>query len=165
MELDLLTQYTSDRTPEERFEILKNLLAKMGEGFVLADHTGKFILWSKKATAILGKGPFETDPSKWTDYYGCYYEDMVTPIPPEDLPLAKAISGVAVDDMVMYINNDKKKAWVVASSCPVQLMDKTGGMVFFRDITAVKEAENRATHIIKSLRQINEQQLEILRTT
>jgi PAS domain-containing protein len=165
MDVDLLAQYTADRTPEERFQVLKGLLSSISEGFILADATGKFILWNAKATKILGKGPLDhAAPTKWPDFYGCYHEDMVTPILSEDLPLVRALGGVAVEDMVIYINNDNKKAWIMVSAIPVQLMNQTGGMVLFRDITAVKESEFKAAQVIKSLKEVKEQQLEILRT-
>ena len=68
--------------------LLQHILDSLADGVVVADLDGRFLLFNPAAERILGMGLVEIQPSQWTSVYGCFRSDMVTPHPPEELPLA-----------------------------------------------------------------------------
>jgi PAS domain S-box-containing protein len=68
--------------------MLQSVLDSMAEGLVAADAQGKFIIWNPAAVKILGMAAANLTSQQWTAHYGLYLEDMVTPFPADQLPLA-----------------------------------------------------------------------------
>ena len=83
----------SQRALETQTLMLQSVLDSIGEGLVAADETGKFILWNPAATKIVGMGAANVPPEQWNDHYGTYLPDTITPFPPEQNPLLRAIQG------------------------------------------------------------------------
>jgi PAS domain S-box-containing protein len=117
---------------------LQSVLDSISEGLVAADQTGKFILWNPAATRIVGLGAANVPPEQWTDHYGTYLPDTITPFPSEQNPLLRAIRGEACS-AEMYIRNDELETgvWVEISGNPLKSKDGVarGGVVAFRDVT------------------------------
>ena len=118
--------------------MLQSVLDSIGEGLVAADETGKFILWNPAATKIVGMGAANVPPELWNDHYGTYLPDTVTPFPPEQNPLLRAIRGEACT-VEMYVRNTEHETgvWIESSGNPLKNSDgaSRGGVVAFRDVT------------------------------
>jgi|SRR5271170_3682615 len=123
---------------ESQTLMLQSVLDSMSEGLVAADETGRFILWNPAATRIVGLGAANVPPEQWSDHYGTYLPDTITPFPPEQNPLLRAIRGEACT-AEMYIRNAELQtgAWIEASASPLKSKDGAarGGVVAFRDVT------------------------------
>src|SRR5690348_10655378 len=65
--------------------VLQSVLDSMGDGVVVADEHGKFVLWNPAAERLIGLGPLHISPSEWSSVYGCYLADGQTPCPTDDL--------------------------------------------------------------------------------
>jgi PAS domain S-box-containing protein len=135
---------------------LRSILDSMAEGLVAADEQGKFIIWNSAAEKIVGLGP-ETMPTRdWTEHYGLFLPDMVTPFPPEQNPLARAIRGEN-GTAEMFLRNPSlpQGAWIEASANP--LRDKQGalrgGVVAFRDVTQRRIDEREIQKLNNELEQ------------
>src|SRR5439155_3773374 len=121
---------------------------------VVADPDGRFLLFNDAAERILGIGPLDVPASEWSKNYGCYLPDRVTPYPPTELPLLRAIRGELVDDAELFIRNEKRPAGICLSISARPLRDEAGriigGLCIYRDITLKKRAERRlaAEHAI-----------------
>src|SRR5262245_4077442 len=50
--------------------ILNSILQSLSDGVVVADETGRFILFNSAAERILGIGATDATPDKWTERYG-----------------------------------------------------------------------------------------------
>ncbi len=128
----------SQRALETQTLMLQSVLDSIGEGLVAADETGKFILWNPAATKIVGMGAANVPPELWTDHYGTYLPDTVTPFPPEQNPLLRAIRGEACT-VEMYVRNTEHDTgvWIESSGNPLKNSDgaSRGGVVAFRDVT------------------------------
>ncbi|MGC2058477.1 MAG: PAS domain S-box protein, partial [Candidatus Sulfotelmatobacter sp.] len=128
----------SQRALETQTLMLQSVLDSIGEGLVAADETGKFILWNPAATKIVGMGAANVPPELWTDHYGTYLPDTVTPFPPEQNPLLRAIRGEACT-VEMYVRNTEHETgvWIESSGNPLKNSDgaSRGGVVAFRDVT------------------------------
>jgi PAS domain S-box-containing protein len=124
--------------------MLQSVLDSMAEGLVAADDQGKFLIWNRAAERIVGYGPADLPTQEWSEHYGNYLPDGVTPMPTEQLPLIRAIHG-EVSTTEIFLRNPKvtEGAWIEASGCPLRDKDGTvrGGVVAFRDITQSRANE------------------------
>jgi PAS domain S-box-containing protein len=129
---------------ETQTRMLHSVLDSMAEGLVTANEQGKFVLWNPAAQKILGMGAANLPPEKWSEHYGVYQADMMTPFPTGQLPLVRAIRGEASTAEMFLRNHEMAEGvWIEASGGPLRAKDGTvrGGVVAFRDITARKAAE------------------------
>ncbi len=125
--------------------ILRSVLESMSDGVIVADPNGKFLLFNHAAEEMLGIGMMDVDPEKWSEQYGCYQSDQITPYEPQQLPLARAIHGEKVDEEEMFIRNPQRPRglWVSINARPMMNDEGKfiGGMVTFRDVTERKQGE------------------------
>src|ERR1700730_12761916 len=125
--------------------MLQSVLDSTAEALVAADEKGKFLIWNRAAERILGNGPADLPPPReWSEHYGNYLPDGVTPFPTEQLPLVRAMRG-EVSTAEIFVRNAEvaEGVWIEARGGP--LRDKEGvnrgGGVAFRDITQRKADE------------------------
>jgi PAS domain S-box-containing protein len=136
--------------------MLQSVLDSMGEGLVAADEQGRFIIWNPAATKILGLGAADLPGQEWTSHYGVYLQDTVTPFPPDQLPLARAIRG-EVCTAQMFVRNPAlaQGTWIEVGGGP--LKDKNGavrgGVIAFRDITQRRADEREIRNLNNQLEQ------------
>lgn len=124
----------------KKIDIIKEALDNIPDGVIVADTNGSFLFFNRAAEQILGVGAAKTNPADWSDKYGCYLPDKMTPFPSEDLPLYRALKGQRVIDEQIYIKNRNRPSGVWISVTGKPLRDENGdvwaGMVFFRDVTS-----------------------------
>ena len=132
--------------------MLQSVLDSMAEGLVATDEQGKFIIWNPAAQKILGLGAANLDSRQWSQHYGLFLDDTVTPFPSDQLPLVRAIRGEA-STAQMFVRNPElaEGTWIEVNGGP--LKDKhgvvRGGVVAFRDITQKRNSE-REIHQLNS---------------
>lgn len=134
--------------------MLQSVLDSMAEGLVAADEQGKFLIWNRAAERIVGYGPTDLPAQKWSEHYGNYLPDGVTPFPTEQLPLVRAIHG-ETSTAEIFLRNPKlaEGAWIEATGHPLKGADgvQHGGVVAFRDITHKKTAEHEIHKLNEAL--------------
>jgi PAS domain S-box-containing protein len=125
--------------------ILKSVLNSIADGVVVADMEGKFLIWNPAAERIVGLGPANIPQKEWSEHYGVFLPDRVTPYPTDQLPLAKAIRGESVDGDVQFLRHHRAPQGIWLSVAGRPLVDESGiqrgGVVVFTDITERKRAE------------------------
>ena len=129
---------------EDQSLMLQSVLDSMVEGLVVANEQGKFILWNPAAKKLVGLGAADLAPNQWSDYYGIFYADKVTPIPPGQTPLERAIRGEVVQGEIFLRNSLlEREVWLEINSSPLRGKDGVlrGGVAAFRDITQRKADE------------------------
>ena len=130
---------------EEANRVLDSILKNLADGVIVADQDGKFIHFNEVAERILGVGAVDAGVEEWSDRYGAFRADGVTPYPPAELPLARAMRGEEVRDAELFIRNARKPdgVWISVNGRP--LADDggacRGGVIVFRDVTDRKRAE------------------------
>ena len=116
---------------------------------IAADTGGTFTIFNPSAESILGIGPIDTTPDKWSDHYGFFFPDRITPFPPDDFPLVRALKGEASDEAEMFVRNPEVPDGVFISVSGRPLQDeagaKKGGVIVFRDVTHRVIAEEALT--------------------
>lgn len=144
----------SQQALETQSRTMQSVLDSMAEGLVAADEQGKFIIWNPAAERILGLGADNLPTPQWSEHYGLFLDDMVTPFPADQLPLVRAIRGEA-SSAHMFVRNPEvaEGVWIEASAGP--LMDKAGivrgGVVAFRDITQKRRSEHEIQRLNSEL--------------
>jgi PAS domain S-box-containing protein len=135
---------SSQQDLEAKSLTLRSVLDSMTEGLVAADENGKFILWNAAADKIVGMTAADVKSENWSQYYGIFLPDMVTPFPIERHPLAQAIQG-KTSTALMYLRNaaNPEGLWLEVSGNPLKENDGSarGGVVAFRDVTQSKADE------------------------
>ncbi len=137
---------SSRQALEDKTLLLQSVLDSMSEGLVVADEKGKFIIWNPAAEKIVGLGPADISSRDWTEHYGLFLTDKVTPFPPELNPLARAIQGDA-GTAVMFLRRPEFNEGIFVEALGSPLKDKhgivRGGISAFRDVTERVKAEER----------------------
>ncbi len=124
---------------EEQGNLMESIFNSISDGVVVADENGDFTIFNPSAEKIIGLGAVETTPDEWSDNYGLFFPDRVTPFPSEELPLARSLRGETSDDVEMFVRNPKVPDGVFISVSGRPLRDETGiqkgGVIVFRDVT------------------------------
>jgi diguanylate cyclase (GGDEF)-like protein len=130
---------------EDRVRILESVIENMGDGVVVVDEHGKFVLMNAAARRLYGRGPTDGPVEQWSEVYGVLRADGVTPFPADELPLSRALRGEATDQIELFFRNFAHPAGIVVSSTGRPLRDSAGrvcgGIVVLRDVSAHKRAE------------------------
>ena len=129
---------------EQQTRILRSILDSMGDGVVVADENGKFLLFNPAAEHMVGFGALEATPKEWAKLYGVYGPDMA-PYPVDQLPLVRAMRGEILDGVEFFIRNERvpQGAWLSANGRPLQgyAGQVSGGVVVLRDVSDNKRTE------------------------
>jgi PAS domain S-box-containing protein len=142
----------SDRAhaTHDQFELFHSILDSMGDGIVVADEQGRFLLFNPAAESILGIGRTDLPPEKWAETYGVFFPDTHTPFPYEQMPLLRAIRGEECNQVEVFIRNQARPDGVFISVTGRPLRDASGnncgGVVVFRDITSKKRIEENLVY-------------------
>ena len=135
----------SEQNLQNEIRIQKAILHSIGEGVVVADANGRFLVFNPAAKKILGVDHQEAALENWSEHFGLYLPDAATPYPPHDLPLARALRGQAADDVELFVRHEKvpQGAWLSVTARPLKDEEgfSKGAVAVFRDITSIKRAE------------------------
>src|SRR5580700_5260978 len=111
---------------------------------IVADHTGRFLFSNPAAERILGIGAVEASPNGSTSLQGWYLPDQISIVPPDELPLVRAIRGQEVLDELIYLRNSHASpgVWIRVNAWPLRDPSGvvSGGVVMFHDFTQGREA-------------------------
>lgn len=136
----------SEAAFRQQTKILQSILDSMSDGVLVADENGKMVLLNPAAERMVGPGALETPRSQWTETYGIYNPVTMTPYPPDQMPLSRAMRGESVDHVELYVRNQRTPGGMFASVNVRPLKDDSGnakgGVAVVRDITIVKQSED-----------------------
>ena len=138
----------------EQLEQTRTILDGLSEGVVASNIAGEFLIFNVTAESIVGIGETDNLPDEWSDRYGVFYPDQVTPFPSDKLPLVRAMQGTVTNGIELFIRNAKKPEGVIISVSGRPLHDTSGeligGVIQFRDITELKGIQDRFTETMSS---------------
>lgn len=143
---DITGTKVAEKEIRHQKDLLESILSSMGDGVVVADKTGKFVLFNHCAEQLLGVGATDATPEQWADRYGVYQPDGLTRYVSHDLPLARSIRGESVDSNEIFVRHSGRPDGASISITGRPLRDENGtlrgGVVVMHDITERKKAEN-----------------------
>src|ERR1700739_1735656 len=142
---DITQKKLAEEETRRQKDLLQLILERIADGVVVADSNGKFLLFNAAAEQVVGIGAAATTPDQWSEHYGNYLPDTITPYPSNDLPLVRAIRGESVDSAEVFIRNAKVPdgSLLSVTGRPLRGDDVIlrGGVVVFHDITMEKRAQ------------------------
>ena len=132
---------------QNQVQLTEIVFNSISDGVVVTDEAGGFLLVNPSAERIVGMGPTDTPPDQWSDTYGTFYPDKVTPFPNEELPLIKAMQGQVTDEIDLFMRNPENPEGCFINVTGRPLQDERnrvrGGVIVFRDVTKAKNTEVR----------------------
>ena len=144
---------------QQQNALMDTVFNSIGDGVIVANKEGQFLFFNPTAQEIVGIGPTEEDLEKWSETYGTFYPDRVTPIPSTELPLSKAIQGEVTDDIEIFIRNQNRPEGVLINVSGRPLYDETdnlvGGVVVFHDVTQLSLVKHQLETTVNELQQQN----------
>jgi PAS domain S-box-containing protein len=134
-----------EQSLRKQTEIFESILHHMGDAVIVADREERFLLFNPAAERMFGAGATETRAEQWSEQYGLFLPDGVTPFPHDELPLSRAIRGEEVDDVEMFVRytGAPEGLWTRITGRPLRGAkgELAGGVIVCRDITERKRAE------------------------
>jgi signal transduction histidine kinase len=135
----------SNQTFQNQTNLLQLILNSMSDGVVVADESSQFLVFNPAAEQMFGKITNDSQPEEWSEQYGLFLPDRVTPLPVEQIPLLRALRGEQVDNVEIFTRHRQAPNgfWVTASSRPLRDASGAlkGGVVVCHDISDRKSAE------------------------
>ena len=129
----------------DQTQIMQTIFDSIGDGVVVADESGEFLLFNPNAERIVGLDETHVSRDQRSENYGIFSPDRVTPFAIDELPLVRAIRGEASDEVEMFVRNPKVPDGVYVSASGRPLHEESGvprgGVVVYRDVTERKRAE------------------------
>ncbi len=160
LEVEVAEREQIARSLREQSDILELMLDNTAEGVIVANSEGRFLIWNKAATQIIGLGAQNLPIERWPDAYRCYMPDGKTMYRPEDLPLARAIAGEPVDEAELLVRRDGDLAAHTLSINARPLVNEhgqvMGGVIVFRDMTDHKQTENALKLVQAAIDQVGD---------
>jgi len=144
----LNAQLAQSRTSiQDQAELLRSILDSIADGVTVADASGAIILLNPAGRALVG---VEVEPAqgyeRWSEHFGLFRPDGVTPFPADELPLRRALLGEPSDGVLMMVRNAAlpEGRWLSVSTRP--LLDAAGvvrgGVAIYTDVGERKRAED-----------------------
>ena len=143
--IDELKKTASDL--HEQVQMMDMIFENMTDGVVVADAQGRFTLFNKTAERLAGMGRTDSGMDRWSEHYGLFHADQVTPFAEEELPLVRAIGGESSNNVEMFVRNHQVPdgTFVAVDGRPLrnEAGEVSGGLAVVRDLSqsvAAKEA-------------------------
>jgi rsbT co-antagonist protein RsbR len=132
---------------EEQERLFVATLNAIPDAVVISDPEGKLSHVNPIARQILPSDTVGTHQDDWSAVYGLFRTDGVTPFPPEELPLARALRGEAPPETPMIVRNPDRPEgiWVEVKGRAIRKDDGAiaGAIVVFSDLSERKRWERQ----------------------
>ncbi|HVL53807.1 MAG TPA: EAL domain-containing protein [Vitreimonas sp.] len=128
---------------------LAGVLENLEDGIAACDADGRLTLFNGAARRVLGLPNAAVPPAEWGEHYRVYRPDGITPLPPEEVPLYRALKGEHVRDAELVIRrSDAPPRRLMVSGQPLRSADgeALGAVVAMHDVTDQKSLEARLRH-------------------
>jgi PAS domain-containing protein len=121
---------------------LQRVIDSLDDGVVVADLEGRCLLSNPAARRIFSTDFADMPAAEWNSVFGCLLPDMVTPYPPQDMPLTRVLRGEVVSNLELFMVNlwAPQGTWLSVNGTSIRDAGGNieGGVVVLRDITRIK---------------------------
>jgi PAS domain S-box-containing protein len=121
------------------------ILDGVGDGVVVVDRDGRFVLWNRKAEQIVGAGPADIPAERWSEHFGVFRDESGEPMPFQDLPLVRALRGESTGSTELYLLNPEGGSgrWAQVTARPLKDADgrPAGAVAVMVDVTERRRLE------------------------
>lgn len=148
---DITERIVNESELKRQKDILESIINNIGEGVVVSDEKGNFTIWNPGAKEIVGLGPEEIPKESWSQKYGVYLADGITPCPTDQIPLIRTLRGESVDSVRIFLKNENLTPgkFLTVTGRPIKDSKENvkGGVVVFRDETERIKAEEERSRV------------------
>jgi PAS domain S-box-containing protein len=144
---------------QEQTKLLQVIIDSIGDGLILANPQGEFVLFNQAAQEMFGHLSNEKSCGEWSSTYGLFLPDKQTLFPDHELPLARAVRGESVTDVEVFVRQatNSEGRWISISGYPVRdASGITGGVITCRDVSERKRVEAERKQIEQALQESGE---------
>jgi signal transduction histidine kinase len=132
-------------------------LASIHDGVAVADANGTLVYVNPLAERILGMGMIGKSREEWTVRHGLCLSDGITPVPPDERPLVRALNGEDLRDVELFVRNVNLPdgAYIDVDAGPLHDSDgvSNGAWVSYRNVSLRRRLdEERARAAVLDLR-------------
>jgi diguanylate cyclase (GGDEF)-like protein/PAS domain S-box-containing protein len=137
----------AELTAAEQKELLQSILDSCSDAVIVANTSGKIILRNPVGVRYNAGAPADELSEKYPELLGLYKNDRETLFKTEELPLSRALAGESANGLEMCVRSphEGEPRWMLAAGGPLlnRRGEKRGGVVFLRDITDRKKADEQ----------------------
>ena len=146
----------SQRELSAQRELLQNVLDNAAEGIMVGDERGELVILNPAAHKMGEHFPPELTVESWRQAPAMFRADRVTPLTPDEVPLARAVRGESLDNLEIYVRRTPTDgAWLSVNARPLKDAKGVvhGGVAIWSNITARKQAEEEIRQLNATLEQ------------
>ncbi|MFM7426944.1 MAG: PAS domain S-box protein [Elainella sp.] len=142
-----LEERVQQRTQElqQQTQLLQTILNSMGDGILVANTDGRILLHNPAVQQITGITVPKFRSDAWQEFWGIYLADGITPCPPEQIPLLRAMRGESLDQVEVMLRNTQHPEGIYLEVTARPVYDTSsqliGGLAVFRDVTERKRSQ------------------------
>ncbi|MDB5598719.1 MAG: sensor hybrid histidine kinase [Xanthobacteraceae bacterium] len=127
-------------------ELLDKTITAIADAVLVVDRNGKTVLANPACQALFGS-KYDIGTEEWQKIYHRFRPDEVTPFPPEETPIGRALRGENFDnvEIVMRPEGETKAFHIVASGRITrdEFGAQEGAVIVYRDVSDEKETERQ----------------------
>ena len=116
-----MSQAHDDR-PQPASVLLQRVVDSLDDGVVVSDLDGRCLLSNPAARRLFATDFADVPAAEWTSAFGCLLPDMVTPYPPQAMPLTRALRGEIVSNLELFMVNlwPPQGMWLSVNGTPIR---------------------------------------------
>jgi PAS domain S-box-containing protein len=148
--LGVINDVTERRRAEEaerhNAEILTATITSMADAVLVTGESGEVIVANPAAKRLFGDRT-DLDSEDWARSYQCFLPDGVTPFPPAETPIGRAVRGESVDNLEIVLRplGAANNTHLIANGRPLRDANGVlkGAVIVYRDVTEAKDTERQ----------------------